>query len=107
MICMNMAIPMNVVNTSKKGNLIGTHFHLFYTNNTTAYLYDAEWAEPIVWGSKTVVRSIAKQLGRKDLLNQSDPYITISIYLPVEKMGAMKMRFQYSGLLSGLIMPGY
>ena len=99
---------MNVVSTEKKnGGIVGHSFHLFYVSNLVAYLYDSDWSVPICWGSKTLVRSIATQLGRKDLLDDPNANITISIYLPVEKAGAMKMRWQYSGMVSKMIIPSY
>lgn len=76
-------------------------------SSLAAYLFDSTFDEPIVWGTATVVRSIARQLGRKDLMDQPDPNITVSVYLPVEKQGALKLRWQFSGKLSALVIPGY
>ena len=100
-------LAMNVVNPSKKGNLVGTSFHLIYTDNITAYLFDSTFNEPIVWGSKTAVRSITTQLGRDDLLGDKNASVVVSVYLPTNKNGGLKMTWQWAGLVSKMILPAY
>jgi hypothetical protein len=55
-------IPQNVVNTEKKGNIEGRVFHLFYPNLSTAFLFDKDLKEPIIFGSKTIVMTWTKKL---------------------------------------------
>lgn len=55
-------LAQNVVNPEKKGNIKGTVFHLFYPDLTTSYLFDADYTEPIIWGSKNVVMTWLKKI---------------------------------------------
>jgi len=55
-------LAQNVVNTSKKGHIQGSVFHLFYPDIITSYLFDADFTEPIIWGSKNVVMTHLKKI---------------------------------------------
>ena len=55
-------IPQNVVNTNKKGEIVGTTFHIFYPDLNTSIFFDKDFMEPIIWGSKSIVMSWVKKL---------------------------------------------
>jgi hypothetical protein len=57
-----MTIPKNVVNISKKGEISGAVFHLFYPDLNTAILFDKDLTVPIIWGSKNVVMTNLKKI---------------------------------------------
>ena len=55
-------VPQNVVNTEKRGKIEGSVFHLFYPDLNTSILFDKDFSEPIIWGSKNVVMTTLKKI---------------------------------------------
>lgn len=55
-------LAQNVVNSNKKGKIQGKVFHLFYMDLNTSILFDKDFTEPIVWGSKNVVMTNLKKI---------------------------------------------
>jgi hypothetical protein len=55
-------ISQNVLNISKKGNMKGRVFHLFYPELSTVFFFDDDFTEPIMWGNKNVVMAWVKKL---------------------------------------------
>jgi hypothetical protein len=54
-------LAQNVVNSDKKnGKVLGQVFHLFYPDLNTAVLFDRDFTQPIIWGSKNVVMTTLK-----------------------------------------------
>lgn len=51
-----MIIPKNVILPEKRDHITGNAFHVFYSNTTTAHLFDSDLSSPIIWGDKNVVR---------------------------------------------------
>ncbi len=52
----------NVVNPDKKGKIKGTVFHLFYPDLNSSILFDRDFSESIIWGSKNVVMTALKKI---------------------------------------------
>jgi len=65
-------LAQNVINTAKKGKIEGSVFHLFYPDTNTSILFDRNFTEPIIWGSKSVVMTWVKRLD--ELLDQKPEY---------------------------------
>lgn len=55
-------VSQNVVNPEKKGKIKGNVFHLFYPDLNTSILFDKDFTEPIIWGSKNVVMTALKKI---------------------------------------------
>ena len=55
-------LAQNVVNPNKKGNVEGFVFHLFYPDLNTSILFDKNFTEPIIWGSKNIVMTNLKKI---------------------------------------------
>jgi hypothetical protein len=54
-------LAQNVVNSEKKGGkVLGQVFHLFYPDLNHAVLFDRDFTQPIIWGSKNVVMTTLK-----------------------------------------------
>ena len=52
-------LVQNVINTEKRGKILGTVFHLFYPDLHTAVFFDSDLSTPIIFGSKNVVMANA------------------------------------------------
>lgn len=70
-------ISKNVLNTEKKGNVVGFTFHLFYPDINTSILFDRDFTTPIIWGSKNIVMTWVKKL---DELIQVSPDTKVRIH---------------------------
>ncbi len=55
-------LAQNVLNPAKKGSIVGNTFHLFYPDLNTSILFDRDFTEAIIWGSKNVVMAWVKKL---------------------------------------------
>ena len=60
-------LSQNILNPEKKEKLVGTTFHIFYTDLHTSIFFDKNFNVPIIWGSKNVVMGWVKKLD--ELLN--------------------------------------
>ena len=70
-------LAQNVVNPEKKGKIKGLVFHLFYPDLNTSILFDRDFSEPIIHGSKNVVMTNLKKL---DELTGTTPLTKVRIY---------------------------
>ena len=72
-------ISINVINKSaqKTNKIEGNVFHLFYMDASNAILFDRDLTLPLIWGTKTVVRSKLKDL---DTLMNVPPTAVIQIH---------------------------
>lgn len=55
-------LPQNVINVEKKGEILGTTFHLFYPDLNTSILFDRDFSTPIIHGNKNIVMAWVKKL---------------------------------------------
>ena len=70
-------IVKNVLNTNKKNNIIGNTFHIFYPDLNTSFLFDRDFTEPIIFGSKNIVMTQVKKL---NALMDVKPTVKVLIY---------------------------
>lgn len=99
-------IPKNVVNPNKRNKIIGNVFHLFYPDLNTSFLFDNDFIEPIIFGSKNVVMTTLKGIDREmnvkpnskvwiySYIMTSEGYRRIDIYHgPIETIGKYIRRY--------------
>ena len=94
-----MTIPKNVVNISKKGGISGTVFHLFYPDLNTAILFDRDFTEPIIWGSKNVVMTHLKKI---DELMEVEPTAKVRVYSYIITLDGYRRIDTYNGPIETL-----
>lgn len=87
-------IPQNVVNTQKRGNVVGHVFHLFYPDLHTSIFFDRDMTQPIIWGSKNVVMSTVKRL---DELMEVKPDTKVRIYTYIIDTNGYRRIHTYNG----------
>lgn len=87
-------VTKNIVNISKKGNIKGTAFHLFYADISTSYLFDTDLSEPIIWGNKSIVMT---QLKKIDELMNVDPVAKVIIFSYIMSTDGYRRIDTYNG----------
>jgi hypothetical protein len=97
-----MIVP-NVINPNKRGKIVGSTFHVFFLADNTVSVYDKFMDEPVIRGNKAIVRATLKNF--KDHLPKSTTRVRIIFYKLVPP--DFKMKMQYDGLTSGIIVPSY
>jgi hypothetical protein len=98
-----MIVP-NVIHPEKRGKIEGSTFHVFFLfDNLTAAIYDKYMDIPIIYGNKSIIKSVLKNF--KDHLPETTPNVKIFFYklYPLE----FKMKIKYEGLTSGIVVPNY
>jgi len=55
-------LVQNVLNPNKREKIKGIVFHLFYVDLNTSTLFDKDFSEPIIFGSKNVVMTNLKKI---------------------------------------------
>jgi len=74
-------LPKNVINSEKKGRVIGNVFHLFYMDMNTSVLFDSELNIPIIWGSKTIIITLLKKIDEHMAGATKDTKVVIFSYI--------------------------
>ena len=87
-------IAQNVLNSNKRGNVIGRVFHIFYPDLNTSFLFDSVFIEPIIFGSKNIVMTHVKKL---DELLETKPTTKVKIYSYIMSPNGYKRIDTYDG----------
>jgi len=95
-----MSTPINAVNPSKKNNILGNVFHLFYPDVNTSFLFDRDLTDPIIWGSKNVVMTNLKNIDKLSEMLTEDSKIVVFSYIMTGDGYHRKQT--YNGLVSGI-----
>lgn len=74
-------LPKNVINSEKKGKITGTVFHLFYMDMNTSVLFDSNLSIPIIWGSKSIIITLLKNITREMPMATEDTKVIIYSYI--------------------------
>ena len=97
-----MLVP-NVINTEKIGKIEGSTFHVFFLDTLSAVIFDKNMDSPIIWGNKTIVKAVIKNI--KDILPPTVTRVRILFYKlsPPE----FKMKLKYEGSVTNIVVPNY
>jgi hypothetical protein len=90
-----------VINPSKKGTITSNVFHLFYSNESTSYLFDsARMDEPIIFGNKSLVLSILRKINTLMVIGSPDTKVFVYSYIMTSE--GYKRKITFNGPISGI-----
>ena len=71
----------NVINPSKKDKIISNVFHVYYPDSNSSILFDNNFVEPIIHGSKNVVMTTLKNINKYMVSATPDTKVYVFSYI--------------------------